>query len=283
MGVLLGYSNRIDSAILSGGAWSAGLPVTNLQTRILGQIARTADATNTSSVINIDFGVARNIQIASLVNHNISLFGRVVFSASSDNFATTSYTSGEIEVWPAVYSSDDLEWEDESWWTGTYTAEDTEGYTTNITHIIPLLAYYRYWRISILDDTNPDGFIQLGRVFLGSAWQPTRDAEVGLGLGWETLTTVQKALSGTKYFQHRSPYRVTKFTLNVIDLDEAMNKALEIDKLMVIDGEVMFVQDTNDTIHAMRRRYLGTMRELNLIEFPYVGLGKKAYTIEEII
>lgn len=283
MSVLLGYSNKIDSATLSGGSFTTSLPLNNLKTRLLGQVARTTNIANTSSTFNIDFGVARNIQVASLVNHNISLFGKVVISASEDNWATTSYTSGQIDAWPAVYIFGDLEWEDDSWWSGTYTAEDAEGYTTNITHIIPVLAYYRYWRIDILDDTNPAGYIQLGRVFLGSAWQPTRDAEIGLALGWETSTTSQKALSGTKYFQRRNPYRVTKFTLSVIDIDEALAKAFEIDKRMGIDGEVMFVQDTNDTIHSLRRRYLGTLRELSLIEFPYVGLGKKSYSIEEIV
>lgn len=283
MGCLIGHSNKIDTATLSGGSWTTSLPLNFIKTRLLGKVARTTDTATTSSTFNIDFGVARDIRVASIVNHNISLFGKVVISASEDNFTTTAYTSGEIEAWPAVYSFGTLEWEDDAWWSGTYTAEDAEGYTTNITHIIPNLAYYRYWRIDIIDSLNPAGYIQLGRVFLGPAWQPTRNAEVGLSLGWATDTTVQKALSGTKYFQRRNPYRVTNFTLNVIDIDEALNRAFEIDKRMGIDGEILWIQETQDTVHALRRRYLGTMRELSLIEFPYVGLGKKSYSIEETV
>lgn len=283
MTCLLGYSNRINDATLSGGAWTTSLPIQNLQTRILGQLARTANAANSSSIINMDFGVARNIQVVSLVNHNISLAGQIRITASADNWVTTAYTSGLIDVWPAVYSFGDLEWEDDAWWSGTYTGEDIEGYTTNIAHILPSLTFYRYWRIEILDDTNVAGYIQLGRVFIGSAWQPTRDAEVGLSLGWETSTNVQKALSGTKYFQHRTPYRVTKFTLNVMDMDEALTKAFEIDKRMGIDGEVMWIQNTQDTIHSLRRRFLGTLRELSSIEFPYSNYGRKGYVIEESI
>jgi hypothetical protein len=283
MGCLIGYSNKLDSATLAGGSWATSLPLNFLKTRLLGQVARTTNTLQASSTFNIDFGVPRDIRVASLVNHNISIFGKVLISASEDNFATTAYTSGQIEAWPAVYSIGTLEWEDDAWWSGTYTAEDAEGYTTNVTHIISQLAYYRYWRIQIIDETNADGYIQLGRVFLGSAWQPTRDAEVGLALGWESATTVQKALSGTKYFQRRNPYRVTRFTLNVIDIDEALSMAFEIDKRMGIDGEILWIQDTSDTVHALRRRYLGTMREMSLIEFPYVGLGKKSYSIEEIV
>jgi hypothetical protein len=455
--MVLGYSNRIDSATLTGGSYTNGLPLNNLKTRILGQVARTTDATNASSTFNIDFGVAKNIQVASLVNHNISLSGKmrirasgeaaatniatmsedfstwgagsplavvqtispggtlttyqltaasanagmyrfftvtvgVIYTASifvkrksgvnivrfgsdqtgemsayfdliagtvasqglnvvaatitpsgngfvrlsisiasstaslpiivyssgggitasvwgmqlelgsvatsyiptagtpvtrpagyMDSWQSYSYDSGILDVWPAVYNFGDLEWEDDSWWAGTYTQEDISGYTTNICHIVPTLAIYRNWRIDILDDTNPAGYIQLGRVFIGSAWQPTRDAEVGLGLGWETNTISQRALSGTKYFQRRTPYRVTKFTLNVLDVDEAMSKAFEIDKRSGIDGEVLYIQDKNDTLHALRRRFLGTLRELSPIEFPYSNYGKKGYTIEEVL
>jgi len=41
---------------------------------------------------------------------------------------------------------------------------------------------YRWWRIYIDDDTNDDGFISLGRVFLGSYFQPSRYIHEGYTL-----------------------------------------------------------------------------------------------------
>lgn len=281
MGALIGYSNQIDSATLTGGSWTTGLPLNSLKTRILGQLARTTTSANASSTFNIDFATPKNIQVVSLVNHNISLDGQIRIRGSNDNWATTSYDSGVVDVWPAVYTFGTLEWEEDAWWSGKYTADEITGYTTNIVHIVPVLAILRYWQIDILDSTNIAGYLQLGRVFMGQTWTPTRDVEVGLSLGWETSTTVQKALSGTKYFQHRTPYRVTKFSLSTIDLDEALIKAFEIDRRMGIDGEVIWVQSTTDTVHALRRRFLGTIREMSAIEFPYSQYGSKSYTIEE--
>lgn len=282
MGCLLGIYNRTSEATLSGGSWVASLPLNNLKTRILGQVARTTNAAESSSVINMDLGKIRGIRVVSLVNHNISLLGTYRVRGGVDA-AVSDYDSGILQVWPPVYGEDELEWEEDNWWLGTYTDEEISGYTTNICHILPATNFYRYWRIEIFDSLNAAGYIQLGRVFLGSAWEPERDAEVGLMSGWETNTQVQQALSGTKYFQRRTPYRVTKFSLNVMGVDEAMGKAFEIDRRLGIDGEVLWIQDTADTLHALRRRYLGTLRELTPVEYPYANILRKAYAIEELI
>lgn len=282
MSCLLGVYNRIDTSTLTGGSWASTLPITNLQTKILGQVARTTDAANASSIVNINMGVGRAIRVISLVNHNISVVGTYRIRGGGTT-SVLDYDSGVLPVWPSVFTSDDLEWEDDAWWLGTYTAEGMVGYTTNIVHILPTTEVLQYWKIEIFDSTNSAGYIQLGRVFIGSAWEPTNDAEVGLLAGWETTTQMQKALNGTRYYQRRNPYRVTKFSLKVIDADEAMINAFEIDRRIGIDGEVLWVHDTDDVMHALRRRFLGNIRELTPIEFPYQHLTTKAYTIEEVL
>lgn len=282
MGCLIGTYNRIDTSTLTGGSWASTLPITNLQTKILGQVARTTDAANASSIININIGSGKAIRVVSLVNHNISIAGTYRIRGGSTT-SVLDYDSGVLPVWTSVYSTDDLEWEDDAWWSGTYTTEEMSGYTTNVVHILPNIEVLQYWKIEIFDSTNTVGYIQLGRVFIGSAWEPTNDAEVGLLAGWETTTQMQKALNGTRYYQRRNPSRVTKFTLKVIDVDESMAKAFELDRRSGIDGEVLWVHDTEDTLHALRRRFLGNLRELTPVEFPYQHLTTKAYTIEEVL
>ncbi len=477
MGCLIGHTNRIDSATLTGGSYAATLPLSNLQTKIIGQVARTNNLSASSTTFNLDFGTEQKIEVMSLVNHNIYLDGTVRLRASLEGSASNllQYTEG-IEAWavasatpiavpnfhagftgvsvmndntsgdsphksstvtglnagtyafsifidlalstsptdlihftglafdssysyasstfdpvtkalaqfstyrsashvghyaeqiggststlwrltkvvaftenintpridiftathlsritvgfpqievgtrstsyypnltnatsttrpagymdswqsynydsgllpaiPAVYNTEDLDWEDSNFWAGVYSTEDLNNYTTNIIHILTAIILARYWRIDIIDTLNPAGYVQIGRVFMGSTWIPANDAEVGLTAGWETATQSQKALNGTKYYQRRTPYRVTRFTLNVMSPNESMSNAFEIDKKAGIDGEVLWVQDTNDTLMALQRRFLGTFRELNPIEYPYSNLTKKAYTIEETV
>lgn len=285
MGVLIGYSNRIDTSTLSNGSWLAGLPLGNIQSRILGKVARSTNALNASTKMDIDLGESKAIRIISVVNHNLSIDATYRIRGATDaGFTTVTYDSGTLDVYGTVYLPEDLEWEIEPWlWEGTYSDEEISGYTTNLVHILPTVNFPRYWRIEFFDTTNVAGYVQVGRVFLGNAWEPANDAEVGASIGWESTTTTTRALSGARYFQRKTPYRVTRFTLNVMSVDEAMARAFEIDKLMGIDGEVLYVFDSNDTLHALRRQYLGTLRQLSPIEFPHSNLLSKSYEIEELL
>lgn len=200
-----------------------------------------------------------------------------------DAWQIYGYDSGTLPVWSEVYASNELEWEDDSFWSGTYTPEEISGYTPTVVHILPEIVLAKTWRIDILDSGNPAGYVQIGRVFIGPAWAPINDAEVGLTIGWESATTTQSALSGTRYYQRRTPYRVTSFTLNVMSVDEAMQKAFELDRMAGIDQEVFWVQQQNDTVHALRRRFLSTIRQMTPVEFPFAHLGKKSYVLEEVV
>lgn len=475
---LLGHPNRVDEGTLSGGSWETTLPITNLQSKILGKVARTTNDSNTSTTFSNNLGAARKIDIVSLVNHNLSLdatwrvrastetaatnlilrseeldnashtkadctitanavaapsdavtadkileaattavhkvtqtvskaasaitytlsgfakaaertsiqvalqgsgsgsatvdfnlsagtagavtvsgftagsatitaslngYYRFTLTATSntdtgiicsftllDSLGATSYLgvvtsglylwglqletgtsatsyyptttvaatrtagymdawqsyfydTGVLDVWPAVYLTDELEWEYDNFWLGQYTTEEIEGYTSYAIHIVPEVIIAQYWRVDMYDTTNTAGYVQVGRVFIGPAWQPTYSAEVGLGMGWETATQMQKALNGTRYYQRRVPFRVTTFSLNVMSVDEAMQNAFEIDRMAGIDKEIMFIQDPDDTLHALRRRYMGNLRQLSPIEYPTSNLLKKAYSIEEVV
>lgn len=281
---MIGFPNRIDAATLSSGAWTAGLPQANLKNRIIGKVARTVDATNASTKLDVDLGAAKNTRIISLVNHNISLSGRYRLRGGADNtFAVTLVDTGWVDVWPVVYPFEVLDWEADNWWTGKYTAEETAGYTTALTIILSGPVVAQYWRLEIDDTTNVAGYVQAGRIFLGPAWQPIINMSYGsTSIGWETKTEVQEALGGAEYFQMRTPYRVARFSLDWLTENEGMANAFEIDRRAGIDQEVFWVHDTADTVHALRRRFIGRIRTLSPIEFPYQNINKKPYEIKEL-
>ena len=284
-GVLLGYTNRIDTSTLSGGSWAATLPLTNLKNRVLGKVARSTDATNASTKFDINLTNANvPIRIVSLVNHNFTTAATYrVRGASDAGFTTVLYDSGVKSVYPSVYLPEDLEWEMVNWWSGTPSDEDIQGYTTNLVEITTAPTFAQYWRVEIFDSANAAGYVQVGRVMICQAWKPTRDASVGASTGWETTTSMTRALSGAKYFQAKVPARSTKFSLDVMSVNEAMGNAFEIDRRSGIDKEVMYIMDEADTLQALRRRYLGTIRELSPIEYPYSNLLSKTYIIDELI
>ena len=281
---MIGFPNRADTAVLSGGSWTAGLPRTNLQNRVLGRVARTTNTALASATFDIDLGVPKKTRVIALANHNISLDGRYRVRGGFDpTFATCDIDTGWLDTWPAVYPEATVEWEDDNWWNCKYNQEEIEGYKPLLTVILPDGFALQYWRIEIDDVDNSAGFLQIGRLFIGPAWQPTYNMSYGLSNSWETATAVQAAIGGAEYFDERQPYRVVRLSLDWLSEAEAMTKAFEMDRRAGISKEILWIQNPSDTVHALRRRFLGRMRELSPIEYPYPLTNKKPYEIKELL
>jgi hypothetical protein len=281
---MIGFPNRVDAATLSNGSWLSSLPLSNLQSRILGKVARSTDATNASTKLDIDLGSGKKVRLVCLINHNISISGRYRVRGGSDNtFVTTSYDSGWNDVWPVVFPWPILDWTDDNWWSGKYTAEEIAGFTTALVVILPYDIVAEYWRIEIDDTTNAAGYVQAGRIFIGPALSPTYAHVFGSSVGWETKTDVQEAIGGAEYFQRRAPYRVSKVNFAGLTEDEGMSLAFELDRRAGIDQEVFWIHDIADTVHALRRRFLARIRQLDQIEFPYPNNMTRAYELKELL
>lgn len=139
----------------------------------------------------------------------------------------------------------------------------------------------RYIRVEVDDETNPDGYIEFGRLFVGSVWQPLNNATWGASIGWETDTAMQRAMSGTPYFDRKEGRRVTRFTLAPLSRDEALGRIFEIQRKAGIDGEILMVWDKDDAINLLRQSYLGRLRQLGPIERVFVDNHSNAFEIEE--
>jgi hypothetical protein len=282
---MLGFPNRIGAATLTGGSWESNLPLTNIQHRTIQKVARTTDATLASTQLDIDLGSEKNIRVIGIRNHNFTLDATFRIRASAvSNFATTVYDSGWTDVWPVVYPFEALEWEDDNWWSGRYGAEEIEGHTTETDCVLPSNTLARYWRLEFDDTTNSAGHIQIGRIFIGPAWQFTNNmAYNGYALGLETKTEVQEARGGAEYFDVRLPYRVVRFALPWMTENEGMANAFDLLRRAGVDKEVLWIHDPDDTVHALRRRFIGRLRQLSAIEHPYPNTHSTAFEIKELL
>lgn len=280
---MVGFPNRIDAGALSGGAWFPTLPLTNLQNMVLGLVARSVDTSLLSTMFNVDLGRDRKIQLLSWRNHNFSIGAKYRVRAYRDAAHTNLvYDSGWAKVWPVVYALNVLDWKDESWWSRKYTREQREGYMTELVHIMPTAKYARYWLIEFDDTTNSTGYIQIGRMFISQGWQPTTNMSYsGASIAWETKTDVKEAIGGAEYFDRRTPYRVQRLTLNYLEQDEIFTQAFEIQRQGGIDQELLWIFDPDDTIHAIRRRFLARMRTLSPIEFPIGTTNNVGFELKE--
>lgn len=285
--LILGFPNRIDSSTLSGGSWQASLPLNNLKDRRLSKVARSVDALVASTKFDIDLTTDRPVKMLVLVKNNLSLDATYrIYGSNVSNFSTTVYDSGSQEVYPAVYDSLSLEWEDNNFWSGKLDIEflDSVAETSNLSliHVLPTVTMARYWRVEITDTTNPDGYVEFGRCFIAGQWQVTNNILYGASLGYETSTSVEESLDNTEYFDVRKLYRVFRFELESYDYNEGHQKLLEISRQVGVDKEVFVVADIDDVENLYRRSFLGRLKTLNPIQYPYYNTNSAAFEIKEI-
>lgn len=115
--------------------------------------------------INIDLGSAQEIKVLIIDGHNLS--------------ATAIITLKGVE--PTIFS------EAVTW------SED------NIVHYLSVATMKRYWHIQITDAANPDGYIDIGDIFLGSYMELSKTYSKGFSKGFNLL-----------YDSNRTPYGVVK-------------------------------------------------------------------------
>lgn len=278
------HPDRCAGATLSGGSWQTYLPRDNLKSLPLGSVARTTDAALASTEVRLDLGMSRAIGVLALCAHNLRSTALYRVQGSSvSTFSSAVHDSGWLDVWPSLWSTEAMDWEDDRWWDGKITEEERAGYTANLIHLLPAEAYARYWRLLLNDTTNPDGYVQAGRLILAQAWQPSVNHDWGAKLGYDTDTGTETALGGTRYFDVRPARRSFSCQLSWLDSDEAYGRILEMMRALGIHGELFVLTEPDDAVNILRRNFLATLRQLNAIEAPYLNAHSVALEFTEVL
>lgn len=281
--LMIAYPNRADEAVLSGGDWQVTLPLTHLQNRIQAIVARSTDTDPANTQWVIDLTRSRTVDILALCSHNLSLEATVRVTASdSDDFAFLVMDTEAVVVWPALFASENLEWEDDNWWSGQIEEAVRSAYPSNFI-CRPTQVAARYWKVEISDASNADGFVQIGRLFVGPAWSPAVNYDYGASLGFESDTTLEKALGGQEYFDRRTGRRVFRCQLSWLSEQEAYERAWEIQRSLGYDGEVLVLIDPDNRRQEPRLAFLARLRQLTPIEHPYHDYHRMAMEVAELL
>lgn len=280
---IIGYQNRIDAATFAAyGSWSTTLPLTNIKTRSLSRKARSTNAANSSTKLRFSLDSACVIGSVAIVNHNIQKDATWRYRVYSDSgYSTLVYDSGTINVWPLMpYGS--YEWEDENFWDLQLSDEEIALFTKTLTYVPETIASAQYYQIEFFDSTNTDGYVELGRIFVGAIYQPALNMNLGASIGDETNTVVDVALSGAEFFDRRTSYRVAQFTLDHLTYNESIING-DIIKISGVDAEVVYIYDDNTALDLHRRAFLGRLRALSPISQPYNTRYQTTYEIKELL
>ncbi len=280
--IIVGFNNLANNCTLSGGSWQGTLPLDNLKDRRLYKIARSTNDNTANTQFTVDFGGESLVKIFSLIKHNFSLEATARLTASNDvGFGTLLYDRGTSSVWP-VSDSLTLAWEENNWWSGLPTDEQINMFQGITLWVIPNVMA-RYWKVEIVDTNNPDGFVDIGRLFVSKGFSPLVNASYGLNFSVIDKSEIEESLGGTEHYDEKAKVRAVDFNLDSLDQDEAFGLWYRLLLGQGNTGEVLFVYDYDDSEYSLDRSFLGRLDKINPLATPYFNNWQSGATIKEVI
>lgn len=199
-----------------------------------------------SGSLDMDLGSAQSIGLVALVAHSVAS-GTVTISAGSSAGGSDLYTSGAL----SLYSGTDF--------AQTFAAVSA-----------------RYWRITV------SGSGTVGRVFIGPRFAPEWAVDWSPSLQIESRTGISEALSGPEYFDTRPSRRVWRGQYSWLTAAEGY-QWLDVQKTMDVSGEVYLIEDDDDTTYRGQRNFMGRLRTLDAVAWPYPQHRSVAVEIGELL
>ena len=282
---LFAWPNRVESATLSGGAWSSTLPLANLKTRFSFEPARTTNTLPANTYFDVSLDVSRGVKCVALLRHNLrtSARYRLRLSATAGDYSAPLWDSGMRDVWDSMFPFGTKDWGDDGWWGGKPSAEDISGYPSLLLCVLPTVVRARYLRLELFDEGHPAGYIEAARLWVSGQWQPKYNVIYGMQLGWEDPSKTEEALDGTEYHDERTKVRVITANLDWLSSDEGHAVYLEMQRQLGTTRELLVVPDYSDGVHLIRRSFVGRLRKLSQLEAWAYEMFKGGLEIKETV
>lgn len=282
--IILLYEPKSDSAALTGGSWTAGLPLSNMADSRLWRVARSASALKASTQFRVTFSAVESFKAVVLGPMNVT----TAYKYRITTYTTSAFSGAVNDTgWVNPFGGTggdalDLEWEDPNFWLGVVPFDDEER-GVYLIHVYASSVASQYWKIELDDETNSDGHIDIGRLFMAKSIEPTVNyAPAGNGLTFENNSLSVTTLSGGVEWRRRVNPRLFRFAIDKIGEAEAYSKFYPFMRSVGFDEEVFVIPDPDDTTNIQQRSFLGTVNSMDPLaqDIDTVGMG---FEIREIV
>jgi len=137
----------------------------------------------------------------------------------------------------------------------------------------------RYWRVDI-EDLTLSTYIEIGRLFIGPAWIPSKSALYGWANDWIDESNTSKSLGGQTFINVRARRRVLTFTLSFMDEDEMYNNAFEIARRNGLNKDILVMMKTTGS-RISEQSIFGLVNRSVPLTHQTLNVFMTRYTIEE--
>lgn len=283
--IILAWPNHTgDGTLSSPDAWESTLPLVNLQSRIFSDVAQTAVLTPSITATFTDF---KSIGTVALAAHNLSETATIRIRFYSDAAKTTLLLdSGFVAVWPRVFDSLQLPWEANNFWLGTPSYADTKIFTQLFTYHADRNYFIKCVQIDITDSSNPDSYIEAGRLFLAATFEPQYNPPYGkLDMQYAVNTEIVEALDdeSTEYAHIRRPKRIVNIGFDYLTKNEGIMRILDMQRSQGIDKEILYAESREYDQFSNATTFLGRLVSLDKLSIPDVSLYSATINIKEIL
>ena len=279
--------NLATTSVLSGGTWSVDLPLSNLldDSRYIGAPARQlTPAVLANSKFEAVLARPRSISLIGVLFHTMSLDARYRLSiaAVGGTLAAPDLQTEWLPVYPRLFPSSQLAWEEANWWTGQPQAADLDLYPRHLWISIPTPMITSALRIEFDDHDNSAGFFDVGGLWIVSGWSPVMNFDRGRDLGIEARDLVDEGPSGRLFVEERAFRRVMSISWSRLTDAEAL-RLFDAGARARSSRNVLFAPDLDDGAALIREAFPATFETPPRPKFTYSGLNQVAAIIRETI
>lgn len=235
------YDDRASrNGTYSGGSWRASLPLNNLKTFDPKQVARSTNDSAANTVFVLDHGSAVDIDLVALINHNLTAAG-----------------TARVRVGPSASGASALI--DQTLTAGDFGTDEP----ASLFYINAETVTARYVRWDITDESNPAGYVQIGRHIVGPVFQPAVNVGDGAQIEWIDDSRLSRANDGTQYADLKPKRRRLSGSFDMLSSAESFDEIFDMQRICGVTVPMFAVYDPSLTGSALQRVSIyGTMAGL---------------------
>ena len=219
------YKERSKDATISANSQSVNYPVSNVIDSRLSRLYRTDGVTTAD--IKFNLGSAQDISSVAIANHNITSGASItLYGNTSSSFASPAFT--QVLTW------------DEDIILQIFGTET-----------------YQYWLIKIVDPSNPDGYIEVGRAWIGEYFQ-TPGVAPTVSVDYNSASSKARSIGGQTYLDIN--YKYTNFGIRHSAITFA-EKAEFQEVLDTVDTGIPYFIEFDETCSDLTRYYVTLNQE----------------------
>jgi len=179
------WSNLIDASGTTLTPSSQPISVSNIRVQNRKRIWRGASRTETLT-INLNTP-SDNVRCVAITGHNLSSTGTILLERSSNGSSWTTIQTKTVGLFRCIF-------------------------------FFFSLSNDPYWRLTFTDSANANGYIEVGRVFLGDYWEPAIAAVNNWEFRLVDNSEVKKSIGGQKWTTQRDVF--ARLTFRLMGLNE---------------------------------------------------------------